>query len=222
MNKSGIEWTDYTWNPVTGCLHGCDYCYAREIANRPSRRRAFPDGFKPTYRPERLDQPTKVRRESSIFVCSMADLFGSWVPEPWISQVLEIVRSCPSHTFQFLTKNPARLSDFNPWPGNTWVGATATNQAQADIAVHAMTRVEAPVRFISCEPLLDRIDLDGDFWSWIIVGACTGRKRRQPERAWIEVLTAKARAIGAALFYKPNLRDVDQVREFPTYAGYLF
>lgn len=215
MNRTKIEWADFTWNPVTGCRHGCSYCYARAMATSPRMRRSYPNGFEPRFRPERLDQPEKLASASMVFTVSMGDLFGDWVPQDWIGAVMDVVRRCQQHTFQFLTKNPKRLPELNPWPDNAWVGATATNQLQASRAYGSMRRVQAPVRFVSCEPLLGPIALAGDFWDWIIVGACTGRQASQPDPAWVDALTAKARAIGAALFYKPNLRGAAHVREFP-------
>ena len=90
LNKTKIEWCDRTWNPVTGCLHGCSYCYARKIAERFKGTKAWPDGFKPIFRPERLDDPIiEYGTEQSIFVCSMADLFGEWVPKEWIKSSLK-------------------------------------------------------------------------------------------------------------------------------------
>jgi len=215
MNRTEIEWADYSWNPVTGCRHGCPYCYARKIAQSSRGVWSYPNGFEPTFHPNRIDQPLRKGPASMVFVCSMADLFGDWVPQEWIDRVLDTVRRS-AHTFQFLTKNPRRLPRLNPWPGNAWVGASATNQDQADVASRHLAKVDAPVRFVSCEPLLAPVDLAGDFWDWIIVGACTGARRSQPDPAWVDALTAKARAIGAALFYKPNLTDVERVREFPT------
>ena len=121
MNRTRIEWTDFTWNPVTGCLHDCDYCYARKLTVRfPAN---FPSGFAPAFHPERLGQPCRVKRSSRVFVCSMADLFGAWVPDDWIGAVFDAVRSCPRHTFQFLTKNPARYASLD-LPANAWYGTT--------------------------------------------------------------------------------------------------
>lgn len=137
MNRTNIEWCDYTWNPVTGCLHGCSYCYARRMAKRfgkseglPSRPpcdcqiglryiaqpgEVFPAGFIPTFYPGRLEEPKKVKKPSRIFTVSMGDLFGEWVSPEWIDAVLQVVRECPQHTFIFLSKNPARYEIYE-WP----------------------------------------------------------------------------------------------------------
>ena len=180
MNKTAIEWTDFTFNPVTGCWgpggtaetpNRCPYCYAAKIAHRMAHVEGSgyghgvdspnPTGaFNPTFHPDRLDQPAKVKKPSKIFVCSMADLFGDWVPQDWIEAVLNQTQRADysHHTYQFLTKNPKRLKDFNPWPSNCWVGTTVTNQADADWKLHWLCEVDALVRFVSHEPLFGQID----------------------------------------------------------------
>ena len=215
MNSTKIEWTDLSWNPITGCLHPCPYCYARAIY----RRRGW--DFAPAFRPERLEQPIRKRKGKRIFVCSVADLFGEWVPREWIDSVLAVVRECPQHTFQFLTKNPERLGTVD-WPGNCWVGATATDAESMLRAVVALVDVDAPVRFVSAEPLLadpetaaaDLADLD-----WMIIGAQSGPRSIQPEQDWVERLTSAAKGAGCAVFYKPNLSAEtwpEPPREFPS------
>ena len=143
QTNNNVEWALWTWNPVTGCLHNCPYCYARDIANRH-----YPEKFEPTFRPERLDAPknTKlpdlsnvtdpVRRIGlrNVFTCSMADLFGKWVPAEWIHAVLKQVASNPQWTFLFLTKFPIRMAEFD-FPPNTWIGTTVDSQ-------HAVERAE--------------------------------------------------------------------------------
>ena len=210
MNKAKIEWTDRSWNPVTGCRHGCRFCYARRWAQRLGY------GFAPKFWPERLAQPARTRKPKRISVSSMGELFGEWVPRQWVEKVLTVVRECGHHTFQFLTKNPERLSEFNPWPGNAWVGASAADQKMADKAIARLADVDASVRFVSCEPLLDSIGLTcGDFLDWIIIGACTGPMASEPKASWVNDLTTDARSIGAAVFYKPNLTWPNPPREFP-------
>lgn len=147
LQKSNIEWTQMTWNPITGCLHGCDYCYANKIAGRfgyKSREGnentlvhiqevpaiylgekiddadidSFPFGFEPTFHRYRLQEPRYRKKPAKIFTCSMGDLFGLWVPDSWIEDVLDIMRKCPQHTFQLLTKGPDyRLANFDFPPG---------------------------------------------------------------------------------------------------------
>ena len=218
MNKTAIEWTDYTWNPVTGCWgpggtaekpNRCPYCYAAPLTNR------FKRTFAPTFYPVRLDQPARVKKPSKIFVCSMADLFGDWVPTPWILRVLERVNDAKNshHTFQFLTKNPKRLKDFNPWPDNCYVGTTVTNQADADERLHWLVQVQAPVLFVSHEPLLADIDLKpwvhfpcGQVIQWAIIGAMTGPGAVRPDPVWVLRLEQQYQEAGVPIFEKNNLR----------------
>lgn len=224
MNRSKIEWTDYTWNPVTGCLHDCDYCYARRIAERFQKMKQppgggicmdsaepFPYGFMPTFYSYRLHEPAALKRPSKIFVCSMADLFGKWVPDRWINSILRIVSMLPEHTFQFLTKNPGRLTDFI-FPNNCWVGATATDPQQWRRALAALPDVagQSPgvKTFVSCEPLLQEIDpVHIDWLDWLIVGAMTGpgAKTHTPNPRWILNLTQAASAAQVPFWLKDNL-----------------
>ncbi|KLU63087.1 phage protein Gp37/Gp68 [Peptococcaceae bacterium CEB3] len=162
MNKQGpygIPYCDHTWSPVTGCFHGCTYCFARRIAQRFKGSKAFPNGFAPSFHPGRLTEPLKLKRPSRIFVSDMGDLFGDWVPTEWIKQVLQVVEQCPQHTFLFLTKNPKRYADF-VFPSNAWIGTSVENQAAADERIPLLLRTPAAtVRFISAEPLLELVDL---------------------------------------------------------------
>lgn len=173
MNKTKIEWVrnsdgtqGYTWNPVTGCLHGCEYCYGKRIDKR------FGDGkFTPTFYPERLQQPLAVKKPSRIFVGSMADLFGDW---NWglsgrpgrkthsatvIANVLEIVDQCPHHTFIFLTKNPKGMQGID-FPDNCWCGTSVENQEKADERIPELLRVNCKTLFVSYEPALGPIDFN--------------------------------------------------------------
>jgi protein gp37 len=183
LNKTKIEWCDYTWNPVTGCLHGCPYCYAKKIAERFRGTKAWPNGFEPTLHPERSADPAKMKKSQTIFVCSMADLFGEWVSDLWIAQVMTACDAAPQHTYIFLTKNPKRYLTI---PGkyfkkNRWFGATVTNSYDASQRIHWLKRVPTDNLFISFEPLLERISpLDNLINTWkgpiikqVIVGAQT-------------------------------------------------
>lgn len=215
MNRSKIEWCDYTFNPVTGCKHGCDYCYARKIA----RRFHGPNGFEPTFHKDRLHQPDREKRPSRIFVCSMADLFGSWVPRDWIQAVLQTVHHNPQHTFIFLTKNPKRYLVFNPWPWNAWLGATATDQRSFEDRFARLCRAKTSIRFISFEPLLGPVRfgpaLNG-LIDWIIIGAMTGPGAVKPRSYWVKDLTYDARGISAKVFHKDNLKLKKPMREIPS------
>lgn len=155
-----------------------------------------------------------------IFVGSVTDMFGDWVPEEWHSAIFDVIRQCPEKTFQFLTKNPKRLKDLSPYPQNCWVGVTAINQAAANTAIEHLAEVSAPVKYLSCEPLSGPIRLDVKRFppaiNWLIIGACTGAHRFQPDRQWVDALTADGRSIGAAVFYKPNLIHSAPPLEYPT------
>lgn len=214
MNKTAIEWTDFSWNPVTGCRHGCNYCYAASMYRR------FGRSFEPTFHPERLEQPLSKRGAARIFVGSVTDMFGDWVPASWLARVFKTVRACPEKSFQFLTKNPMRLPELSPYPPNCWIGVTANNQAMADAALGCLSRVKASVKYLSCEPLFGPIRLPSSAKiNWLIIGACTGAHRSQPAPEWVRDLTTDGRAVGAAIFYKPNLVFGGiPPREFPSSA----
>lgn len=230
--NDNIEWAQWTWNPVTGCKHGCKYCYARDIDAR------FNPGnnFAPTMHNDRLTAPqhTKVPADAdtdiglrNVFVCSMADLFGDWVPVTWIDAVLDEVRNAPQWNFLFLTKNPKRLPEWD-WPENAWVGTTVDVQARVDAAVDAFREVNARVRFLSCEPMTERLQFaDMSMFDWVIIGGMSdnsGGPTVQPEWAWVDELDAKAQADGCAVYWKPNLSkawalqfDAIRKRDYPTH-----
>jgi protein gp37 len=213
MNKTDIEWTDYTWNPVTGCKHGCPYCYARDIAHRFYPKEI---GFRPHFWKERLGEPARLKKPAKIFVCSMADLFGDWVPQEWIDQVLKVARECPQHTFQFLTKNPRRLLFIN-WPDNAWVGVTANNQPMFNEAAWRLSLTfKAKVRFISIEPFLSPVRMWKERYSldWLIIGGQTGKRPLQPDPEWVGNLIADAGQRGIGVFTKDNLEGF-HVRQWP-------
>ena len=256
MNKTKIEWTGFTWNPVTGCWgpggtaekpNRCVYCYAVGVAKRfyatPGDMVNCGDPFAPTFHPDRLSQPSKVKKPSKIFVCSMADLFGDWVPSEWIKFVFDVVSTNPQHTFQFLTKSPRRLVAWNPaWAAlkNAWVGTTVTNQADADERLPWLLQVDALVRFVSHEPLLGAIKIrhgqglfptktytrSGQFGqdlmitktpalSWAIIGAMTGPGAVKPKPEWVQGLVDQYRAAGVPCFVKDSLYEDFPVREWP-------
>lgn len=213
MNKTKIEWCDFSWNPVTGCLHGCPYCYARGIARRFGKTEPA-QNFEPEFREDRLNQPLRMRKAKRIFVCSMADLMGGWVPAKWIQRVISVVEQAPHHTFQFLTKNPRRYGEFS-WPRNAWLGVTTVNQAAMISAYEPMAKIRPNITFVSVEPMLGPVRLGGWRPDWVIIGAQTGHGRKQPEQAWVQDLTDDARSCELPVFYKSNLVWPDPPREFP-------
>lgn len=286
--KTKIDWCDSSWNPVTGCLHGCEYCYARRIANRfggsirldlppdtswranrddseelkkllmgdfachsngglhildepalnvpvypapPSeiekRSAPYPYYFDPTFHRYKLDQPQKWSEPRTIFVCSMADLFGKWVPDEWIEAFINACLAAPQHRYLFLTKNPARyihliangiIPENQP---NFWFGSTAT------IPEMEFFWCDEVNTFVSIEPILapfeDLTDEGVDPASktnWIIVGAETGNRKNKvvPQKSWIDEIVSAAKKAGTPVFMKESLREImgdDFKQEFP-------
>lgn len=224
LTNDKIEWARWTWNPVTGCKHGCKYCYAREIAESDSR--AFPEGFTPRLIPERLAAPDRMAVPTidpatkqiiaadqktgwrTVFVCSMGDLFGKWVPDDWVLQVFDAVSNAPDWNFLFLTKNPERMAGLD-WPKNAWAGTTVDEQSRVQRAEEAFANVDATVRFLSCEPLSERLDFTQlERFHWVIVGGRSGTKRMpamQPDWEWVGHLVSQARAAKCKVYLKPNL-----------------
>lgn len=267
MNKTKIEWCDMSWNPVTGCLHGCPYCYAERVAKRfggyhlhPDKDEAamhvplegetreldlplqvrrqfekintapYPYDFQPTFHRYRLDEPARKTKGQTIFVCSMADLFGRWVPTKWIVDVLDACQRAPQHRYLFLTKNPQRYLELErmallPHEDNFWYGSTVTTSDDPmtwmkDLGCHW---------FVSIEPLLGGIDITaGDvpvMPEWVIIGAETGNRagRVVPERAWVEKIVSDCRDNNIPVFMKGSLDALwvgpfdgdDLITEFP-------
>ena len=221
--NENIDWAKWSWNPVTGCQFGCSYCYARSMTERFPNN--FPKGFKPHFRKDRLGAPKNTlipkgrEREPGIrnvFVCSMADLFGAWVPQKWIDDVLKVVAENPQWNFLFLSKNPLRLVEIE-WPANAWVGTTVDRQARVEPAIAAFQKINAPVRFLSCEPLLEELNFPTlDCFNWVIIGAQSSsgaESEIQPDPKWVQVLVNQAWTAGKPVYFKPNLRSA--VREYP-------
>ena len=191
--NSDIEWTEATWNPVTGCTQvspGCAHCYAKTFAERfrgvPGHPYEY--GFDLTLRPGRLEQPLQWKKARLIFVNSMSDLFHEDVPEEFIRQVFEVMAAAHWHTFQLLTKRSQRLAELAPalsFPDNLWVGVSVENQRWTT-RIDDLRRIDAGVRFLSCEPLLGPLQLDLRGVHWVIVGAASGCEdvgRNAPEAA---------------------------------------
>jgi len=218
--NENIDWAKWSWNPVTGCKHDCSYCYAEEIARRfPD---AFPKGFDPHFREERLAAPVNTPVPSNsddpgafrVFVCSMADLFGKWVPDEWIEKVFSAIRENPQWTFLCLTKNPKRYTMLDDIPENVWLGTTVDRQFRVEDAVSAYRALhgngDEHVRFLSCEPLLEEITFGVglSLFDWVIVGSqskTSKMQEKQPEWRWVENLLTDARRNGCAVYFKPNL-----------------
>ncbi len=207
--NSTIEWTQASWNPVTGCEQvspGCAHCYAQRFAERFRGVAGHPyeQGFDVRLWPERLDLPLRWKKPRTIFVNSMSDLFQDAVPLELIKDVFEVMRQAEWHTFQVLTKRAERLrevSDSLVWPANVWMGVSIENQRWACRA-DALRDVPAAVRFLSCEPLLRPLRLNLDGIQWVIVGGESGPGARPMKPDWVRSLQAQCQAAGVSFFFK--------------------
>nr|DAM34612.1 MAG TPA: Protein of unknown function (DUF5131) [Caudoviricetes sp.] len=264
-NKTKIDWADATWNPVTGCLHDCEYCYARRIAERfganqmpifadypvlhepvrctdtyaymrdagisTGKIQPYPFGFLPTFHRYKLDEPQHWKKPRTIFVCSMADLFGEWVPDEWIQEIFEACDKASQHRYMFLTKNPGRYMELPnllpkhrrpPNVAEMWFGQSFTGVA------HKYTPPLLPLwqnRFTSIEPLLRNLSRAEAMEiaatnEWVIVGAETGNRKGKviPEKSWIDNIATACAELRKPIFMKESLRGLmgaDFRQEFP-------
>ena len=224
-SNENIDWAKWSWNPVTGCRNGCLYCYGRSIATHYPD--TFPKGFDYDVHRDRFNAPrntkipeAKIKEEGirNVFVCSMADLFGDWVEIEVIREILDICSNTPQWNYIFLTKNPTRLLEFE-FPANSAVGTTVDVKSRVATAVEIMPQVKAPIKFISCEPLLEDLELDDLSWiDWIIIGSQTDGARIavHPEWAWIKRLQELADSQNIPTYWKPNLyRKFKNYPKFP-------
>ena len=209
-----VDWALWTWNPITGCLHNCDYCYARDIANRFDGEQKF----KPALMPERLTAPrnskipekhAKHPRRKNVFVGSMTDLFGRWVPTSWIDRVLQELADNPQWNFLLLTKFPKRLAEFE-FPKNAWIGTSIDEQARVKSAEDAFEKVKGGgVRWLSVEPLLEPLSFSRlHLWDWLVIGGASKSSQTPafyPPLSWVEALEADARKNKLLIYRKPNL-----------------
>jgi len=204
-SKTGIEWTDKTWNPTTGCTKvspGCRHCYAESLTKRFPKN--FPQGFDLALHPDRLEQPKKWRTPSRIFVNSMSDLFHKNVPFEYLQKVFDVMRETPWHIYQILTKrdqNLAELASHLEWAENIWVGVSVENQKYTS-RIDALRQVPAKVRFLSCEPLLGSIRLDLRGIDWVIVGGESGHHHRPLSPEWVREILYQTRKADVAFFFK--------------------
>jgi len=222
MNRTKIEWTDYSWNPITGCKHGCWYCYAEKLTKR--FKKIFPNGFEPTFYRERLKEPWELEKPSKIFVCSIADLFASWTPSEWRHEVIKSIYDCPiPHTFQLLTKNPERIDySFKNYENPVWVGTTVTSENNDAVNIDAIKKVDAKIRFVSFEPLLGPCDFDKhslEGIQWVIIGKLTGSKRVKLDMSWVMEISKRCNILKIPIFMKNNLGLQNPIQEFPKGKG---
>ena len=208
--RSQIEWTEATWNPVTGCdkvSPGCAHCYAEAFAERFRGVPGHPyeQGFDLRLWPQRLDQPLKWKRPRMIFVNSMSDLFHEDIPVDFIQQVFEVMAEADRHTFQILTKRHERLAALAPfldWHPNVWMGVSIENRRFIHRA-DRLREVDAAVRFISAEPLLGPLEgLDLEDIDWLIAGGESGHSFRPVKEGWITDLRNRCEVEGVAFFFK--------------------
>ena len=284
-SKTKIDWCDATWNPVTGCLHGCEYCYAQRIAERfggcyrfdlppdkkwregrydvdknligdykrhsdgslhvldePERNYSklpyepgdkgeiahYPYRFDPTFHRYKLDEPQRWKKPRNIFVCSMADLFGDWVPLEWIQQVFEACEAAPQHRYLFLTKNPKRYMELKlngKLPKQHWYGTSVTRKDDRDFFAPDYNT------FVSIEPILESFSDEKHaayrqmVQPWVILGAETGNRKNKivPKKEWITELVDYYSKFGYTKFFiKDSLRGLmgaDFRQEFPWEEG---
>lgn len=214
--KESIGYATQRWNVYHGCRNGCPYCWARNFAYRLRGRCGYPqdDPFRPVFREDRLNEPYHWRKPRRVFVGFMGEL--GYVSEENFRRVLKVVEDNPAHQFLFLSKMPESLPWYNPWPANAWVGVTVTNSEQEEHAAFCLDDVDATVRWISWEPLLEHIepswDLDID---WVVIGACTGPKARQfpTKRAWVDTIVRWADRRSLPVYLKDNLGSLFLNRE---------
>jgi protein gp37 len=209
-DRSAIEWTEATWNPVTGCSKvspGCAHCYAETFAERWRGVPGHPyeQGFDLKLWPGRLDVPLAWRRPRMIFVNSMSDLFHEDIPDEYVGRVFDVMARADWHTFQVLTKREDRLAALAPdlrWPPNVWLGVTIENRRFVRRA-DRLRETDAKVKFISAEPLLGPLEgLDLANIDWLIAGGESGPKHRRIDPAWVRDLRDRCTAEGVAFFFK--------------------
>lgn len=207
---SKIEWTNVTWNPLTGCTKispGCKNCYAETMAKRLQAmgQPNYQDGFRLTLQPSMLQKPLTWARPRMVFVNSMSDLFHRDVPDSYIFRVFEIMRQCPRHTFQVLTKRPERahfMGNTIIWPSNVWMGASVESSDYA-FRVDDIRRTRASVKFLSLEPLLGPIpNLDLRDIDWVIVGGESGPGARPMLGRWARLIRDQCVETGVPFFFK--------------------
>lgn len=210
MKTTKIEWTDKTWNPITGCSkisQGCANCYAEAMSHRlkSMRIKKYANGFDLTLHEECLSEPLSWKHPHTIFVCSMSDLFHKDVPFSFIDKVLDIINRTPQHRYQLLTKRADRMAEYfltHDVPHNAWLGVTVEAQSSKP-RIDCLRILDAPIRFLSCEPLIEDLgELDLSNIDWVIVGGESGPFGRPMKEDWVLNIKQQSDAQGAAFFFK--------------------
>jgi protein gp37 len=227
--KSSIEWTEMTWNPVTGCTKispGCKFCYAEAMARRLEAMGMdrYRNGFGLTLQEDLVDLPLRWSKPRVVFVNSMSDLFHDEVPIAFIQRVFATMERAPQHTFQVLTKRSERLLSLAPdlpWPPNVWMGVSVEDRARTTRVAH-LVQVPAAVRFLSVEPLLEAIPaLPLQGIHWVIVGGESGRRPRALHPDWVSDIRDQCLAVSVPFFFKqwggPNKKKAGRTLEGRTW-----
>jgi len=238
--KSSIEWTESTWNPVTGCTkisEGCAHCYAERMALRLKGmgQMNYANGFKVTLHPHVLDLPLTWKKPQTIFVNSMSDLFHNDIPTSFIRRVFDVMERAHWHRFQILTKRAERLSELAPllnWPENIWMGVTVEN-VSCSKRIDYLRNIPAAVRFLSLEPLLEPLpNMDLSNIDWVIVGGESGHGARPMNKKWVLDIQEQCRRANVPFFFKQwggvNKKKAGRLLngrvycEMPEQAGFTF
>jgi len=210
MKTTKIEWTDRTWNPVTGCTKlsvGCAHCYAEIMAHRLKAMGVgkYKNGFTPTIHEDVLNEPLNWKHSHTVFVCSMADLFHDAVPFDFIDKVMDTIRQTKHHRYQILTKRAVRMAEYfsqSDVPDNVWLGVTVESPSELP-RIDALRGLQAIIRFLSCEPLVEdlgEINLTGI--DWVIVGGESGVRARPMKLEWVRSILQQSEEQGVAFFFK--------------------
>lgn len=211
MSTTRIEWTDATWNPVTGCTKtsaGCLHCYAETMSRRLKAMGTtkYTNGFQVTLHEEALAEPKNWRKPRTVFVCSMSDLFHKDVPFAFVDKVMEVIKETPWHRYQLLTKRAERMEEYfctRALPKNVWIGVTVEMKTSKQRIENLRAIANAPIRFLSCEPLLEDLgELDLTGIDWIIVGGESGRQARPMKEEWVKNIKRQCDEADKAFFFK--------------------
>ena len=210
MKTTKIEWTDKTWNPITGCTkisQGCLNCYAETMSRRLNAMglEKYSNGFNLTLHSDCLDEPLQWKKSHNIFVCSMSDLFHKDVPFEFIDKVMMTIKETPQHRYQILTKRAERMAEYfqsRDIPGNAWLGVTVEAQS-SKTRIDILRNLNAPIRFLSCEPLIEDLEiLNLNNIDWVIVGGESGSKARPMKEEWVLSIKEQAESQGSSFFFK--------------------
>ena len=210
INRTKIEYVDFTWNPITGCLNNCDYCYARKIAKR------FWKDFKPRFHRGRLNEPKKVKTPSLIFADSMSDFWGRGVKQKWRDAVYETMKKTPQHIYLLLTKMPQHITDAKKIPENVWVGVSVSYFKDRWRVLQLVSKKQSRI-FVSVEPILQDIVSEAIYLTnWIILGGLTGVKKPfKPNEETVREIISNCDRLKIPLFIKGNLGYGKLIRDYP-------